>query len=352
MIGGAVAAAALLGAGGTFLNERAQHVYADDARIASHVVAISSEASGRLLELAVQPGDMVRKGELLARIEPRDAEYGLAKIDAQIAAIEAQQAQLRVQQSTVRRRVAGEIGVSTAEVSGAEAGFEAQQAEVRAARNAFQRTKLLFEKGLLAKSRFDEDLARLTAAEQSANRARAQISAARAGVGVTRTGAEEAAMLEEQIAGLQAQKKALVADRGRQALDLGRREIRAAFDGVVDQTFVDAGEFVSPGSRLLMYHPIRDLWIDVNVKETDVRRLALGATASVEVDAFPGRDIKATVSRIGGAATSQFALLPNPNPSGNFTKVTQRLPVRLELSEKDVRLRPGMMVEVAIDAVD
>lgn len=352
MTGGVVAAAVLLVGGGAFVHSRAQHVYANDARIASHVVAVSSEAAGRLVQLAVNPGDSVRKGELLARIEPRDAQYALAKIDAQIAAIVAQQAQLRVQQAAVRSRVASQVGVSTAGVSEAEAGFQGQQAEVRAARSAFERTKTLFEKGLVAKSRYDEDLARLTAAEQGASRAQAAIAAARAGVGVTRTGAEEAAVLEEQIAVLEAQKQGLVADRGRQALDLDRREIRAAFDGVVDQTFVDAGEYVSPGSRLLMYHPTGDLWVDVNVKETEVRKIAVGAPATVKVDAYPGRKFEASVSRIGGAATSQFALLPNPNPSGNFTKVTQRLPVRLELAQKDVRLRPGMMVEVTIDVVD
>lgn len=351
ILGGVVAAVALAGGGGALVHARGQHVYANDARIASHVVAVSAEAAGKLVELAVDPGDTVRKGQLLARIEPRDAEYALAKIDAQIAAIEAQQAQLRVQQGAVRSRVASQVGVSTAGVSEAEAAYQAQQAEMRAARSAFQRTRTLFEKGLVARSRYDEDQARLASAEQSASRARAAIAAARAGVGVTRTGAQDAAVLEEQIAVLEAQKQALIADRAKQALDLDRREIRAAFDGVIDQTFVDAGEYVSPGSRLLMYHSTSDLWVDVNVKETEVRKLTLGAPATVKVDAFPGRRFEARVSRIGGAATSQFALLPNPNPSGNFTKVTQRLPVRLELAEADARLRPGMMVEATIDVV-
>lgn len=102
ILGGVVAAVALAGGGGALVHARGQHVYANDARIASHVVAVSAEAAGKLVELAVDPGDTVRKGQLLARIEPRDAEYALAKIDAQIAAIEAQQAQLRVQQGAVR----------------------------------------------------------------------------------------------------------------------------------------------------------------------------------------------------------------------------------------------------------
>lgn len=159
-------------------------------------------------------------------------------------------------------------------------------------------------------------------------------------------------MLNDQIAALQAQRAGLVARRAQHALDLSRREIVAVFDGVIDQTFVDAGEFVTPGSRILMYHDPKNVWVDANVKETDLRKVAIGAEATVKVDAYPGRKFRARVQRISGAATSQFALLPNPNPSGNFTKVTQRLPVRLSLEGANGLLRPGMMVEVDIDAID
>ena len=148
------------------------------------------------------------------------------------------------------------------------------------------------------------------------------------------------------------QKEGLRAQRGQQTLDLGRREIRAAFDGVIDQTFIDAGEFVTAGTRLLMYHNPSEIWIDVNIKETDVRKITVGAPARVKIDAYPGQVFDARVSEVGGAATSQFALLPNPNPSGNFTKVTQRIPVRLEIVQQHIPLRPGMMVEATIDVVD
>ena len=88
---------------------------------------------------------------------------------------------------------------------------------------------------------------------------------------------------------------------------------------------------------------------DANVKETDFRRLTAGAPAQITIDAYPDREFRGEVVRIGEAATSQFALLPSPNPSGNFTKVTQRLPVRISIEQQDGLLRPGMMVEVSID---
>ncbi|MFA4949836.1 HlyD family secretion protein [Brevundimonas sp.] len=335
-----------------WIHLRAGSVSTNDARIAAHVVAVSSEVSGRVVDLQVRAGQRVRAGQLLARIDPADSRLALERIDAEIARIEAQQSQLRAQQAAVVRRVGEQMGVSAAGVSAAQAEALARQAEVAAARSAFERSRTLFERGLVAQSRFDEDQARLRAAEQNAARAQAQIAGSRAQVGVTREGSSEVEVLEAQVAALEAQKQGLLAQRGQQNLDLGRREIRAAFDGVVDQTFVDPGEFVAAGTRLLMYHNPSEIWIDANVRETEVRKITIGAPARVKIDAYPGQTFEARVSQVGGAATSQFALLPNPNPSGNFTKVTQRIPVRLEVAQQEGRLRPGMMVEVTIDVVD
>ena len=97
-----------------------------------------------------------------------------------------------------------------------------------------------------------------------------------------------------------------------------------------------------------MMHDPASVWVEANVKETQLRRLALWQKVEVHVDAFPDRDLEGRVERIGQSATSSFALLPTPNPSGNFTKVTQRVPVRISISQREGRLRPGMMVEVRI----
>lgn len=348
----AVAAVVLVGATAAWLHGRAGVVSTNDARVAADVIAVSSEVSGRVVQLDVRAGDAVRKGQLLVRIEPRDAEYALSALDANLASLDAQAAQLRAQQSAVQSRVGREVAVSSAGVSSAQAEYLAREAELAAARSAFARTKQLFDRNLVARSRFDEDQARLRAAEQTVERARSAISGAQAGVDVTRSAADQIGVLEQQIAGIAAQKRALSAQRDQRTLDLSRREIRAAFDGVIDQTFVEAGEYVAPGARILLYHDPKRVWVEVNVKETEVRKVARGAPAIVKLDAYPGRSFPASVERIGGAATSQFALLPNPNPSGNFTKVTQRLPVRLSINQTEGLLRPGMMAEVSIDVVD
>lgn len=334
-----------------WLHERSRHVYANDARVAAHVVAVSSEVPGRLVELSVVPGQRVRKGQLLARIEPRDARFSLAEAQANLAGLDAQEQQIRAQQVAIRSRVGEATAASGAGVRAAEAELGVRRAELAAAQRSFERTRSLLDQGFVSRSRFDEDQARLGAAQENVARAHAQIASARANVGVTESESDQVAVLEEQIGSIRAQKKALQTSLGKRRLDLARTEIRAQFDGVVDQTFVDAGEYVTPGTRILMYHDPNDIWIDVNVKETEFRKIAPGAPAMIEVDAYPGRALEARVAELGGAATSQFALLPNPNPSGNFTKVTQRLPIRLELRRGDDALRPGMMVEATIDVV-
>ena len=118
--------------------------------------------------------------------------------------------------------------------------------------------------------------------------------------------------------------------------------------GTIDRTFIEPGEYVARGQRLLLMHNSAVIWVEANVKETDIRNVKLGAVAKISVDAYPDLVVVGEVVRIGNAATNQFALLPSPNPSGSFTKITQRLPVKIAVPQTDGLLRPGMMVEVEI----
>jgi membrane fusion protein (multidrug efflux system) len=347
---GAAVTAAILVAGGLFLHHRATHVATNDARVGATMVTVSSEVSGRVVDVPVKFGDHVDAGQILARIEPRDSEIALAEIDANIAVLNAQAAQLRAQQDSIRHHVGGALDVSNAGVAEARAESAALQAGLDVALTDFERTRALYEDGFVSQARYEQDEAKLRTAEQNLQRAGASVRAAQAGVGVTGAELDQVAVLEEQIAAVEAQKAAMQAKRDQQTLDLERREIRAQFAGVIDGVFINPGEYVSPGTRVLLYHDPDAIWVDANVKETDFRKLALGAPAAVKVDAWPDADFTGEVIQLGAAATSEFALIPNPNPSGNFTKVTQRLPVRLAVTQQDERLRPGMMVEATIDA--
>ena len=350
----AIGLLAMVGAAilGHWLVNRWTHVYVVDSRIAADVVTMSSEVEGRVTTVAVVAGDHVATGDLLVGIESRQARLELQRIDAEIARIGALQSELRAEQDMTRRQLAGQMEAGRAELAAGEADHRASEAELDQARSEHERVRSLFDRGVVASQRLEEAQARFASAEQRELHTAAEIDRARAALAMTEAEQAKIAVLDRKIATLDAEMAAQSARREQQLIDLEHRELRAPFDGVVDQTFVDVGEYVAAGSRLLMYHDPSKIWVDANVKETEFGRLKDGAPATITVDAYPDREFHGLVARLGQAATSEFALLPSPNPSGNFTKVTQRLPVRITLEQDQQLLRPGMMVEVAIDAAD
>jgi membrane fusion protein (multidrug efflux system) len=337
---------------GHWLMDRWSHVYVVDSRVAANVVTLSSEVEGCVTVIPVVAGDRVARGDVLVGIESRQAQLLLDEIDAEVMRIEAEQNELRAQQDMTRTQVASKLQAAAAGLAAGEADHRASEAELEQARSEYDRVKSLFDRGVVASQRFEQAQARFTGAQQQELHTAAEIERARAGMAVTKAEESQIAVLDRQIATLDAEKTAQLARRNHQIIDLEHRDLRAPFDGVIDQTFVDVGEYVAAGTRLLMYHDPTSIWIDANVKETEFGRVKNGAFATITVDAYPDLEFHGRVARLGQAATSQFALLPTPNPSGNFTKVTQRLPIRIALEQTDDLLRPGMMVEVAIDVVD
>lgn len=331
---------------------RWRHVLVDDSRIAANLVTVSSEVSGRVTEVPIIVGDVVRRGDLLARIDRNQAELEHEAIEAQIAAIDAEQQQLRAQQAMIRIQTARKIEAAKAEVAAAEASHRASRALMDKARSHYDRIRSLAQRNIASQQDLEVAEADRTTAEQQERSSAARIETAKANLAVAQAQEAEIVVLERQIAVLEARKSAQTAERDRKRLDISHGTITAEFDGVVDGTFVDAGEYVSPGTRLIIYHDPKSVWVDANVKETDFRRLKVGAPARIEVDAYPDQKFTGMVIRLGEAVTSQFALLPSPNPSGNFTKITQRVPLRVSVDQKEGLLRPGMMVELSIDVVD
>ena len=163
---------------------------------------------------------------------------------------------------------------------------------------------------------------------------------------------EEMEVIARQLEALGPQERELTAARDRAALDLADRTLRMPFDGVVDRIFMDPGEYVLAGQRIIMVHSPAQIRIEANVKETDVRHFRPGSPVTVTVDAWPGQVFTGVVDRMVEAATSEFALLPSANPSGNFTRITQRLPLRVRLDPPPPpgMLRPGMLVRITGEA--
>ena len=212
----------------------------------------------------------------------------------------------------------------------------------------YLRDRDLVSRHFVSEQRLQQSETAYNVAQRERERLAAEASAAQARVAK----AEAAAHLDSlatQAARARADAEGLRARLGLSRLDLHDLRLVSPVDGVVDRTFANAGDYLAAGQRVLLMHDPEAIWVEANIKETDLADVHLGQPAEITVDAYPGRVFEARVTLIGNSATSAFALLPNPNPSGSFTKITQRVPIRLAIRQDGLMLKPGMMVEVSID---
>lgn len=346
LYGAILAAVIVLGASGWWLWQQFTHVFVTDARVAADIVAVSSRVPGWVTAVAVIAGDTLRKGDILVRIDDRESRLLVQELDAQLAGIGRRRDEIEARIVLTGHQTESRITAKQATVRAAEAALAATTAQRDLARQDNDRAEKLAPSGAITRARLDQTRAALETAIQQVLSAQAGLENARAALIEAEAARGELTVLQRQLAELGPEEQRLRAQRQRAALDLEDRTIVMPFDGVVDQTFMDEGEYVTPGQRLLMVHDPERIRVEANVKETDIRFFWHGKTVTITVDALPGQRFEGKVTRVGQAATSEFALLPNPNPSGNFTKITQRLPVRIAVKQAGGALKPGMMVEL------
>jgi len=337
---------------GAWIYDRFNHVYIDDARITAGVISISSRVSGWITRISVSEGDTIKKGDVLVSIDDRDATLRLAELDARLLSIDAERARLGAEKQMVDRQTSSQYKMRNSQLRAVQAALAGRQSDLDLAKTDFERTKKLLARKVVSRQRWEERRKTFRVAEQGYQQTLAEVAAAKASLVEAGADREKLLVLDLQLAALIHQKTGIQAQHDRQTLDMRDRVIRSPINGVVDKSFVNASEYVSAGQRLLMVHDPQKIWIAANVRETDIKYLKLGSAAGVTVDAYPDQTFRGKITRIGNAATSEFALLPTPNPSGNFTKIAQRLPIRIELETKSTLLRPGMMVEVDIGIGD
>ena len=317
---------------GRFLEET------DDAYVQADMVAVSSRVAGQVAEVPAADNQRVRKGDVLARLDDRDLKAAQAQARADVAAAEADiqsfQAQLRLQDSTI---AAADADIASADASAAYAKFE------------FNRYSDLVRTGTGSLQRAQQADADIKGRDAAAARARAAAEGARQQVTVLQTqlARAEAALLRAQA----------VADQA--ALNLSYATITAPTDGAVGDRTVRAGQYVQPATRLLNVVPMdTGLYVVANFKETQLARMGVGEAVRLDVDMLDGEPLRGTVDSLAPGSGATFALLPPENATGNFTKVVQRVPVRVALDDADPmlgRLRPGLSVEATVhihDAVE
>ncbi len=346
MFFGGVVLLLLVAAGGWWLYRQLTHVFVNDARVAANMIAVSSRVPGWVTAIEVVEGDAVKAGKVLVSIDTRESRLMVDELDARLAGIGARREELRARLLMTTRQTASRVDAQEAAIRSAQAAQAAAAAQRDFARIENEQAEKLAPSGMIPRVRLEQTRAAYEAARQQTLRAQAELENAQAGLAQAKATRGDLTVLERQLAALGREEQQFREQQARAVNDLRDRAIAMPFDGVVDRVFVDVGEYVTPGQRLLMVHDPAQVRIEANVKETDIRHFRPGKTVTVSVDALQGRVFEGTVSSVSHAATSEFALLPNPNPSGNFTKITQRLPVRVSVRQQQGLLKPGMMVEL------
>jgi len=343
----AATAAALLW-GLWWLYDRLTNTYVLDARVSSDMLLLSSQVSGWVVDVPAAESARVETGAPLVRVDDRRARAHLQELEAAVDVLDANLDVLQARIELLTQRSASHLDAAHSRLDAAESALQAAQGDLEVADAEWRRAEALRERNLLSQQEFEAIRNVYRSAVQNERRRRADVATAEAALAEVRADRAEVIVLEAEARAMGEERRRALRQLDQARTELDYYTITSPVNGVVDELFVDAGEHVSAGQRVLVMHDPSKLWVKANVKETDLRHLAPGDPVSIRVDAYPDRARRGVIRRIGDAATSQFALLPNPNPSGNFTKVTQRLEVTIDFAEHDPLLKPGMMVEVKI----
>jgi membrane fusion protein (multidrug efflux system) len=306
-------------------------VSTDDAYVGAKNATLAAKIPGYVARIAFEDNAQVHAGDVIATID--DGDYKLA--------VEAARGKAETQQATIER-LDKQIVAQQAALEQTKAQLVSARAAAVRAQQEFDRQQALSGRGFASKQAFEQAQAGRDQANAMVQSAQAAIDAAAANVDVSRGQREEAARLLKEL-----QTALAKAER-----DLSFTVLRAPFDGVVGNRAMQVGDYVQAGQRLASLVPLDAVYVDANFKETQLAKLRGGQTATITVDALPGEPITAMVESVAPASGSVFSLLPPDNATGNFTKIVQRVPVRIRVpAEIAARgaLRPGMSVVVSVN---
>jgi membrane fusion protein (multidrug efflux system) len=309
----------ILAVGAYFYLTSGRFVSTDNAYVQQDKISVSAEVTGPIVDVAVKENQPVKKGDLLFRIDPRPYRIALEQAQAQIASAQVSVNKLQ------------------AENAGTGADIQAAQDNLAIAQRDFGRYAELMRRGFTTRVQYDQSLHNVQEAKQRLANARNQAQ-------VT------AAQLARGPADAQPAIAAALAARDKALLDLKRTEIRAPMDGYVSQTDrLQLGSMAVQGLAMVTIVRSGDTWVEANYKETDLRKMAPGQPAEVKIDAYAGK-LCGHVASIGRGTGSEFSVLPAQNATGNWVKVTQRVPVRIAIDCKPTRpLLAGLSADVRVD---
>jgi membrane fusion protein (multidrug efflux system) len=393
-IAGAVCLAAAIG-GGRWWWEATHHVSSNNATVAGHIHPVSGRLAGTVTEVLVTDNQLVKKGDLLIRLDPTDTELRVAQAQAALDAARKQASTAaatvlvtRENASAQATLASGNVDAATAALAAAQAATaqaeagvsaaQAQQTQVTAnlekARNDYRRYAALVEEGGISQQQFDSAKAVLVAAEagerqslegvrqarERVRQARQDVQRAMAQASGSRSSLQQAAASREQTEVSRNQHAAVLATVHQAEVALRDAETQQSYtrivapsDGRIGKRTAEVGQRIQPGQALMaIVSP--ETWVVANLKETQLAWVKPGAPVTVHLDAYPDRPLRGRVDSIAPASGAQFALLPPDNATGNFTKIVQRVPVKIVWEPDSLvgigdRLVPGLSATVSID---
>ncbi len=328
LVAGAAVVLAL--AGVWWIAAPATAVSTDDAYLKADSTIIAPKIHGLVAAILVRDNQHVRAGQPLVQIDPEDYQQNVTSAEADVASAAAALAQLGAQEA-----------LAAANANAAEAAIRSADAERSRAAADRVRYETLASSGDIAKQTADTARATSLSADADADKARAAYAAA-----------------NQQLAVVQQTRGQLVAalNKARAALSLARQDlghtiIRSPVDGVVGDRQVQTGEYVQPGTQLLTIVPLNTIYVVANFKETQTTRMLAGQRAEISIDALNGETLTGTVESFAPGSGSEFSLLPFEPATGNFTRIVQRVPVRIHFDPNQpsvARLRPGLSADVTV----
>ncbi len=310
------------------------YVSTDDAYVRSNNSTLGSRVAGHIAAIVPADNSQVKAGDVLFRID--DGDYRIA--------VDSAKARIATQEATIDR-IGHQVEAQGSAVDQAKAQLASAEAALQRTEADYARQQELNTRGFASRAVYETSLAGRDQAAASVQAAKAALAAAQDNVSVTKAQQAEArAQLEE-----------LKMSLARAQRDLDFTSVRAPADGIFANRIVNLGDFVQVGQRMANVVPLDAVFVDANFKETQLRRIKPGQPVTIEVDAHSGREIHGVVDSVSPAAGQVFTLLPPDNATGNFTKIVQRVPVRIRIPADVAReniMRGGMSVYVTIDTHD
>ncbi len=335
--------------GGFWLHYRFTHATTDDAFVESDLVKISPLVPGHIAKMLVDESYKVKKGDLLFVIDDRDYRARLAVAKATLN--EAQKA-AKAQNATLQKAIENLEMVREEvpqQIALAKAAMESAQAELIHAQRDYKRFKAMFSKRAVGKRKLEEIETRLKVAKgtyQARKAAYKEALVKRRSITLAEKTVAEAKMgLAAALAKVKRAKREVEAAE----LNLEHTKVKSPLNGVVAKRFLNQGDYAAPGYPVVSLYDTSNIYVIANLEETKARHVKLGAPVDINVDTYPGTTLKGKVVRIGAASAAKFALIPRDVTAGEFTKVVQRIPIKIAIVDnKGKALLPGMSVEVGI----